>query len=170
MLGLYENFPENIHRVSNFGSTLSIQKLQQRLVQALYEVNRKPFSFEEISHPALCECTIIFEVGIAETNSFNYIDDEEAKRVLESLRKQTFQLLDFFVAVRYYKGNVPKKAPLRFDYYMVRFIFGTNNSVEMQVFHERGPRYISPEDIVNFVWKQVNGSSARKILKKVEPT
>jgi len=170
MLGLYEDFPENIHRIDNFTSTLSNQKFQQKLVQTLHDVNRKPFGLEEISHPSLHECTVIFEVGIAEIKSFNFIDDEEAKRVLNAIRKQAFQVLDFFIAVRYYKSTAPKKTPLRFDYYMVRFVFRANNSVELQVFHEKGPRYISPEDIVNFVGKEVNGGSTRKILKKVEPT
>jgi hypothetical protein len=78
MLGLYEDFPENIHRIDNFTSTLSNQKFQQKLVQTLHDVNRKPFGLEEISHPSLHECTVIFEVGIAEIKSFNFIDDEES--------------------------------------------------------------------------------------------
>jgi hypothetical protein len=76
--------------------------------------------------------------------------------------------MDFFCAVRYYKGAGEKKAPLKFDYYLMRLVFG-KNSVEIQVFHERGPRYISPEDIVTFLVNMVNETSARKILKKIEP-
>ena len=169
MLGLYENFPENIHIVESFTSTLTDQKLQQKLVQTLREVNRKRFSFEEIGHPAMHDCTVIFEVGIADGRSFNFIDDEEAKSVFSALKKQAFRVMDFFVAVRYYKG-IPKKTPLRFDYFMVRFVFSGNNSVELQVFHERGPRYTSPEDIIDFIGKEVNGATARKILRKVEPS
>ena len=168
MLGLYDNFPENFHRIETFTSTLPDQKLQQKLVQALQEVNRKPFSFEEISHPAMNDCTVMFEVGIADGTSFNYVDAEEAKKVLNVLKKQTFRTMDFFVAVRYYKGDGKKKKPLRFDYYMIRFVFSGNNSVELQVFHERGPRYTSPEDIVEFIEKEVNGASTRKTLKKVD--
>ena len=168
MLGIYENFPENIHRIENFASTLSDQKVQQKLVQTFHEVNRKPFSFEEIGHPPMHDCTVIFEVGIADGTSFNYVDSEEAKRVGSALKKQVFRVMDFFVAVRYYKGDAQKKTPLRFDYYMVRFVFSGNNSVELQVFHERGPRYTSPEDIVEFIEKEVNGASARKILRKLE--
>jgi hypothetical protein len=170
MLGTYENFPENIHRRESFASTLPAQKVQQKLVQTFHEVNRKRFSFEEIGHPAMHDCTVIFEVGIADGTSFNYVDAEEAKRALSALKKQAFRVMDFFVVVRYYKRDSQKKTPLRFDYYMTRFAFSGNNSVELQVFHERGPRYTSPEDIVELVWKQVNGASARKILKKIEPT
>jgi hypothetical protein len=40
--------------------------------------------------------------------------------------------------------------------------------VEIQVFHERGPRYISPEDIVNLLVNEVNKTTSRKTLKRVE--
>ena len=169
MLGLYENFPENIHRTESFTSSLSSKKIQQRMIQVLSEINRRTFSFEEIAYPSVPECTIIFEVGIADAKSFNYIDEEETKRVLNALKKETFRVIDFFCAVRYYKAKTEKKTPLKFDYYMMRFVFG-KDSMEMRVFHERGPRYISPEDIITFLMKQINKTSAKKILKPVEPT
>jgi len=165
MLGFYENFPANIHRIENFTSLLSSRKLQQRLIQVLHDINRETFSFEEVAYPTVPECTIIFEVGLADAKSFNYIDEEETKRALSALRKATFQTMDFFCAVRYYKGVA--KAPLKFDYYLMRFVFG-KNSVEIQVFHERGPRYISPEDIITFLVNKIDEASARKILKKIE--
>src|SRR4030066_662841 len=167
MLGTYENFPDNIHIRASFTSTLPAQKIQQKLVQTLHEANRKSFRFEEVGHPAMHDCTMNFEVGIAENTSFNYVNDEEAKKVLNVLKKQAFQVMDFFVAIRYYKGDAQKKTPLRFDYYMLRFIFSEGNSIEAQVFHEKGPRYTSPEDIVEFIEKEVNGTSTRKILRKV---
>jgi len=167
MLGFYENFPANIHRIENFTSLLSTKKLQQRLIQVLHEINRKTFSFEEIAHPTVPECTIIFEAGLAEAKSFNYIDEEETKRVLTALRKETLRLMDFFCAVRYYKGAGEKKKPLKFDYYLMRFVFG-KNSVEFQVFHERGPRYLSPQDLTTFLVNEINKTSARRILKMVE--
>ena len=168
MIGFYENFPVNIHRIETFTSSLSTRKLQQRLVQVLQDINRRTFSFEEIAHPTVPECSVIFEVGIAEAKSFNFIDKEEAKNVLSVLRKETLRLMDFFCAVRYYKGTAEKKTPLKFDYYMIRVVFG-KDSVEIRVFHERGPRYISPEDIVTFLVNMINEASARKILKKIEP-
>jgi len=167
MLGFYENFPVNIHRIESFTTTFTNKKLQQRLIQVLQEINRRTFSFEEVAYPTVPECTIIFETGLAEAKSFNYIDEEEAKKVLNALRKTPFQTMDFFCAVRYYKGTAEKKAPLKFDYYMLRALFG-KNAVEIQVFHERGPRYISPEDIVTFLVNMINATSARKMLKKIE--
>jgi hypothetical protein len=168
MLGFYENFPANIHRTDNFTSLFSSKKLQQKLIQVLHKINRRTFSFEEVAYPTVPQGTIIFEAGLAEAKNFNYIDEEETKRVLTALRKATFQTMDFFCAVRYYKGAGEKKTSLKFDYYLMRFVFG-KNSVEIQVFHERGPRYISPEDIVAFLVNEINKTSARKMLKRVEP-
>jgi hypothetical protein len=105
---------------------------------------------------------------MAEGKSFNYINDEETKRVLSVLKKQSFRVMDFFVAVRYYKAEDQKKTPLRFDYYMVRFVFSGNNYVEIQVFHERGPRHIAPADIIDLINREVNGASTRKILNEVQ--
>jgi hypothetical protein len=48
---------------------------------------------------------------------------------------------------------------------MLRVVFG-RSSLEIQVFHERGPRYVSPEDIVTFLVNEVNKTSSRRILKK----
>jgi hypothetical protein len=51
---------------------------------------------------------------------------------------------------------------------MMRAIFG-KNAVEIKVFHERGPRYISPEDLVTFLVAKVNETSTRQILKQTDP-
>jgi hypothetical protein len=168
MLGFYENFPVNIHGIESFSATFSSKKLQQRLIQVIREINRGTFSFDEVTCPTVPDCSVIFEVGLAEAKSFNYIDEEETKKVLSALRKAPFQMMDFFCAVRYYKGAAEKRAPLKFDYYMIRVVFG-KNVVEFRVFHERGPRYVSPEDMVAFLVNRVNATSSRKILKKIEP-
>lgn len=165
MLGFYCNFPINIHRIESFSTTFSNKQLQRRLIQVLRDINRKTFNFEEVAYPTVLNCTIIFEAGLAEAESFNYIDEEETKKVLSAIRKATFQIMDFFCAVRYHKGLGKKKKPLKFDYYMMRTVFG-KNVVEIQVFHERGPRYLSPEDIVTFLANKINETSARKILKE----
>jgi hypothetical protein len=165
MLGVYDNFPVNIHGIESFSTDFSNKKLQQRLIRVLCEINRRTFSFEEIACPTVPNSTIIFEAGLAEAESFNFIDEEEAKKVFVALRRTPFQMMDFFWAVRYYKG-ITEKAPLKFDYYMLRAIFG-KNSVEIQVFHERGPRYISPGDVISFLVNMINETSRRKILKKI---
>jgi len=167
MLGFYDNFPVNIHRTEKFTSALSNRALQQKLVQVFREINSKTFSFDEIVHPTLPASTIIFEMGLAEGNSFNYIDRKETKKVCSALRKDALRMIDLFCAIRYYKGTVEKKTPLRFDYYMIRMAF-SGNTVEIQVFHERGPRYLSPEDITSFLVNETNKTTERKTLLVLE--
>lgn len=167
MLGFYENFPVNIHRIETFTTYLSNRRLQQKLIEVLYDTNRREFCFEEITCPTVPECTIIFEAGLADAESFNYIDKDETRKVITALKKASLQTLDFFFVVRYYKGKTENKSPLKFDYYFLRVVFSRNN-LEMQVFHERGPRYISPEDIVTFLVNELNKKASRKTLKRLE--
>lgn len=162
-LGFYENFPPNIHLVESFNSTLSSKQLQQRLIQVLYEINKKEFSFEEAANPTIPECKLIFEFGLADAENFNYIDEEEVKKVLNVLEKEHLRTMDFFCAIRYYKGE--KKRALKFDYYLLRIVFN-RGILEIQVFHKKGPRYLSPEDLTLFIFNKINEASNRKILKK----
>ena len=167
-LGFYENFPLNIHMVESFNSTISSKQLQQRLIQVFYELNGKELSFEEVANPTIPECKLIFELGLAEAKSFNYIDEEEVKKAINLLAKEHLHTMDFFCAIRYYKGNAEKKTALKFDYYLLRTIF-SKDTFEIQVFHERGPRYISPEDLTLLIFNKINEAAKRKVLKKANP-
>lgn len=167
MLGVYDNFPSNVHRIEKFATTLSTRMLQQKLVQVLQEINRKKFSSSDVVNPALPDYAIAFEMGLADGKNFNFIDKEESKRIRSALRKDTLRAMDLFCAVRYYKENKEKRTPTRFDYFMTRFVF-IGNSIELQVFHERGPRYFSPEDLITFLSNEINKTSPRKILKMSE--
>ena len=166
-LGFYENFPTTIHRVDCFNSALSSSQLQQRLIKVFYETNGKEFSFEEVTNPTIPQGKVIFEFGLAELGNFNYLDLDEVKKTIIFLSKERLYSLDFFCSIRYYKGISAKKTPLKFDYYMLRTIF-SRNLLEVQVFHERGPRYISPEELTTFIFTRLNETQSknRKILKK----
>jgi len=164
MLGFYENFPKNIHKIARFTTSISNKRLQQALTKTVHKLNNETFRLEDVANPSVPQCTVIFEIGIAEANNFNYLDNEEKNRVLKVIRKKPFKILDFFCAIRYYKTQNKKKTPLKFDYYMLRFTFN-KKSVEIQVFHERGPRHISPEDVTNFVANKINETFSKKILR-----
>ncbi len=164
-LGVYNNFPPNIQFVQTFNATVPSRQLQQMLIQVLYEVNRKEFSFEEAAHPTIPGCKIIFEFGLADADCFNYIDEEEVKKATEALANQTLENMDFFCVIRYYKGEGEKKRALKFDYYFIRTAY--NRGVfEIQVYHKKGLRYVPPEDLALFIFKKLNGASKRKVLKK----
>jgi hypothetical protein len=166
MLGLYQNFPQNIHRTETFTSALSRRKLQQKIAQVFQEVNRKNFSFEEVGNPTVPNATVIFEFGIADAEDFCYLNEEESQRLQTALAVEPMHVMDWFCAIRYYKNTQEKKAPLKFDYYMLRMGFGEKGMMEVLVFHEKGPRYISPEDLVAFIEHKVNQAASRKLLKR----
>jgi hypothetical protein len=138
-------------------------------VQVLRTVNTKTFTFEDFGSPSVPGCTVIFEVGIADANNFTFVDEEEEKKILSTLRDEAFGVMDVFCAIRYYKDFAASKKPLKFDYYITRFVFG-ESVLELQVFHERGPRYVSPRDMVAFLMDRINETSTRRILKKIKQT
>ncbi len=164
MLGYYESFPENIHGIARFATSISKKRLQQALTKILHKANNETFNLEDVTHPSIPHCKVIFEFGIAEANNFNYIDSEEANKMRKSIRKKPFQIMDFLCAIRYYKTKDRKKTPLKFDYYMLRFTFN-KKSTEIQVFHERGPRHMAPEDTTNFIVNRINKKFPKKILE-----
>jgi hypothetical protein len=168
MLGLYENFPKIVHKTTLFATSISNKRLQQALIQTLQKINNKNFNLETITNPSVPQCKVILEFGIAETNNFNYLDTEETNKVLKIIQKKPLQIMDFFCALRYYKMQNEKKTPLRFDYYMIRFTFN-KDSMKMLIFHEKGPRYISPEDVAKFVTNKISETFSKKILKTINP-
>ena len=162
---MFDNFPPNIQFMQRYNSAESSIKLQQRLIQTFYEINKREFSFEEAANPTIPRCRIIFEFGLADTESFNYIDKEEVKKALNALKSENIDTLDFFCAIRYYKGDGQRKRALKFDYYLIRTVY--NQSLfEIQIHHKKGLRYVSPEDLASFIFNKLNEASNRKILKK----
>lgn len=166
MLGFYENFPQNVHKIALFSTLISNKKLQQTLIRTLHKINGETFNLDEVAKPSISQCTAVLEFGIAEADSFNYLDLEETNKLLEDICKKPLQLIDLFCAIRYYKAKGEERNPLKFDYYMLRLIF-YKGSIEVQIFHERGPRHMSPEDLINLIIKKVNEYLSKKALKEV---
>lgn len=165
-LGSFEKFPAQIHFSETFTSTLPAKQLQQRLIRIFYEVNQLEFSFEEAANPTIPNCKVIFEFGLADGKAFNYLDGEELEKALYLLEKEQLDLIDFLCSIRYYKIVGDKKTALKFDYYFVRTMYGEGR-FEIDVAHERGPRYISPEDLTDFISKKVNEEGRTKILTQI---
>ncbi len=167
MLGFYANFPQTIHKAETFSTSISNKKLQQVLVEALYKLNSETLSLEEVSTPSIPGCKVIFEVGVAEGNDFNYLDNEERERLLGALNKKPFQIMDFLCVVRYHKIRKERKARMRFDYYMLRLVFG-DKFMEIQISHERGLMHTSADDLVKLVVNKVNAAFSKRVLRPSE--
>ncbi|MCW4018557.1 MAG: hypothetical protein NWF00_07775 [Candidatus Bathyarchaeota archaeon] len=168
MLGFYENFPQTIHGTETFSFVLSKRKLQKKIAKVFQEVNCNSFSFEEVGNPTVPNGIVIFEFGIADTDGFFYLNQEGHQNLQNTLDDEAMRIMDWFCAIRYYKKAKPKRKPLKFDYYMLRLGFAEKGVMQVTVFHEKGPRYLSPEDLVNCIERQVNQTSKRKILKRVQ--
>jgi len=165
-LGLHDNFPINVHLVEGFNATVSTKRLQEKLLRTLHELNRAKFTFEEIANPTIPRGTVLFEFGLAKDGGFSYLNEEELKTSLAFLNRERLEVLDFFCSIRYYKSNGDKKTPLKFDYFFFRTVFG-KELLEVQVYHERGPRYVSPADLVGFIVNKLNMMQSKKVLKAV---
>jgi hypothetical protein len=164
MFGFYETFPQNVHKIKHFVTPISSRRLQQTLIQLLHELNEKTLGLQDVGTPSITDCDTVFELGIAEDNGFNYLDDEETTKTLKIIQKSPLQILDFLCAVRYYRIVNETRKPLKFDYYMLRFTFNPK-FLELQLFHERGPMHILPEELGDFVIKKINEAFRRRVLK-----
>lgn len=164
MLGFYESFPR-AHMIMRFAALTSDRNLQRKLTQTLHALNAQTYSLEKIADPSIPECTVSFEFGIAQEDGFNYLDDDETHGVLKTISHKPLQVMDFLCVARYHRQQGEKRTPLRFDYSLIRFAF-RKGLMDVHVFHERGPRHTSPEDIPNLIVSRVNEGSPRKLLKK----
>lgn len=167
-LGVYSNFPPNVHYIKTYTSTAkSSRQLQQKIFQQLLAVNRRELSFEEVSIPTIPNGVVIFEFGLAEEGNFNFLSETEAKRAQDYVSSHQVGVLDFFCSIRYYRQNDAGRQALKFDYFMCRMVFG-RGTFEVQVFHERGPIYLSAEDLTEFVVRQVNEGLKKLLLKETQ--
>lgn len=164
-LGYHENFPKQVHRVEGYNTHLTAKQLQEKILQTLQGVNGKEFRFEEVAIPTVPDGLVIFEFGLADGQSFSYLDEVTLETAVDNLSKEV-QSLDFFCAIRYYKSVGDKKTPLKFDYYLIRTLY-VKGVLELQVYHERGPRYVAPEDLTEFLFNQINANQTRKVLKRL---
>lgn len=163
MLGVYEDFPETIHCAISFIYKTSKTKIQNAILNTFYTLNQQTKELNKIitSSPV---CNVSFECGIAESLNFNYIDGEELNKLKKMItRKIAFTTLDFLCVIKYHVKNrkETKKKPLKFDYYIIRFIF-REKTMLILAYHERGPQHISPEELLKFIAQRIAKELRRK--------
>jgi len=166
MLGVFDNFPKNVHKIALFSSTLPVKKLQQALVNILHKLNSTSLRLEDVSIPSIPECKVIFEFGIADAQDFTFLDEEETTKLLEKTNEKSFQTMDFLCVLRYYRTRDEKRTSLKLDHYFLRFTFG-RGLVEIQVYHEKGAMHVSPEEIIDFISEKVNENFSKRVLRSV---
>jgi hypothetical protein len=156
LLGFYQDFPEIPHAKATFTSGAPSKMLQKAIANVAGDLNTQEFALDTIAHATVGNCNIGFELGIAETTTFNYLTSEEINRFLKSLTKRENVLnVDLLCIVKYHLAAGEKRRPLKFDYYLLRFIF-RKPEVQLRIFHERGTQRLSIEELVEFLAKQIN--------------
>ena len=167
MEGVYAHFPDTYHCAALFLHKASRRKFQKSLIGLFYEMNmgEESFDVQSITSHGI---KIAFDIGIADELTFNFIDDEERSKWLSILDKREFEILDFLLVARYYISRDGRDRPLRFDYYMLRFLFG-GRSVELRIYHEKGTRRLSIEDLVDLLYKGLSRRIGEELSVRLEP-
>lgn len=170
MLGHYENFPRIIHGVARFTYRASRGKVQQAIVSAFYRLNQKGRRLEEVAYSSRAGCVVDFEFGVGEDVTFTFLDKNELGVLEAEIARKTLMFLDFLCVLQYhFVDESGKRAPLKFDYYLLRFAFG-RNYMEFLVSHERGPQRIHVEDLIGFLTAHVERELADRysVVLKLE--
>jgi len=160
LFGVYENFPEMHHSIARFSHKTPTKELQKVLIQCLCQLNQQEEGLD-IPESSRHNVHVKLDFGIADGLTFNYLNKEVLQHCRAISSQQTFPVLDFLCIVRYYAGEKGKRSPLRFDYHMLRFLF-SESEVELQVFHEKGTRRLSMENLVTFLTENMNQALARR--------
>jgi len=143
----------------------STQKLQEAIIQAFHALNNQTLDMKTITKASPTNCCLNLEFGVANADTFNFLDREELKKLENALKQQAFSILDFFLAARYHVTEpAGKRRSLKFDYHMLRMLFYEKN-LELLVYHERGTQRIQLEDLVLFLKNQIDKQLSEKLQK-----
>jgi len=168
LLGRYENFPVFPHAKATFTCAAPTKTLQEAIVKVANNLNGQEYNLDAIASAATTDCIVGFEFGIAEAADFNYLNLEERDRFLKSLAKKgTVLNTDFLCIVEYHLAGGEKRRPLKFDHYLLRFIFRRPDT-QLRVFHERGIQHLSIEELVEFLVEQINIELAKMKAKPLQ--
>jgi len=172
VLGHYENFPRIIHGIARFSYKASRGKVQQAIASAFYWLTQEKCRLEEIAYSFPQSCVVDFEFGIGEDSVFTFLDKAELGVLEVEIAKKALVFLDFLCVLQYHVVDESRRrAPLKFDYYMLRFAFA-RNYMEFLVSHERGPQRVHVEDLIVFLTEHINKELADRysVALKLEGT
>jgi hypothetical protein len=157
MFGRYIDFPNKHHGQARLTHVFVSNKIQFFILQSLCELNstRETAAFEFNIGEDIAVATS-FEVGIAENAVFHYLEANELNQYwLQLTKNNTSSILDFLLIAKYHRNKNGKSIPLRFDHFILRFIFSPK-SFETLVFHEQGLRRIQIRELLIYILKKIN--------------
>ncbi|MEM2369725.1 MAG: hypothetical protein QXK73_00785 [Candidatus Bathyarchaeia archaeon] len=128
--------------------------IQKAILNTLYRLNGHEARDNLLSLIVGSDIEIILEVGVANGLSFDYLDTDTLNNLLRAINEKSFHLLDFLLVIRYYKLKSNRRIALRFDFFLLRFLFDEGGGLNILAFHERGLQRISAKELIRFLVKE----------------
>jgi hypothetical protein len=144
-IGIYLDFPSFAHFEIRFSLNVSLDKAATFAVCGFGALNNFKDDIETsvAGHSGAFSVERTFEVGIAEGLYFNYLDENEVKRITNlSLPPSS---VDFIVYVNYKYSKRGKVVSLLPDRYLIRLSFATSS---IRVFQLGGMGRTLPNDVI----------------------
>jgi hypothetical protein len=140
--------------------------LQRIISETLHRLNSETHDLGTLTKASPPNCQVNFEFGIAEEDTFTFLDKEELTRLNEALEKEeTINILDFFCAIRYHMiMQDGRTKSLKFDYVLLRFAF-RRRTMELFLAHEKGIQHLPLGDLTMFLINRINNELTRRKIK-----
>lgn len=137
--------------------------MQSVISETLHKLNNETNDLNSLTRASPPNCKVNFEFGIAEEDTFTFLDEEEIARLTEALKKQeALRILDFFCAILYHQIMQDGKAKsLKSDYVLLRFAF-RRRIMELFLVHQRGIQHLPLGDLTTFLINRINSELTQK--------
>jgi hypothetical protein len=134
--------------------------------ETLHKLNNETNDLTLLTRASPPNCKVNFEFGIAEEDSFIFLDGEEFARLIEALKKpEAMGILDFFCAIRYHQIMQDGRAKsLKSDYVLLRFAF-RRRIMELFLVHQRGIQHLPLGDLTTFLINRINKELTQKRIQ-----
>ncbi len=169
-LGEFVNFPIITH-----GSLLATcdertSLVQRALIRAFSKLNgsSRPYPLSISGREGTFEGRVGFEMGVAEGEYFDYLDEEAADRLRESMEQgKPYATLDFIVVITYSYRVEKRVVHLNYDHHQLRFTFGSGE-LEIRLFHSRGIRRMPIDELFGRIVDAINVEMQKEKAEKLK--
>lgn len=168
-LGTLEQFPTVYHARASLLFDINTDSLQKAILRGLRELSqeRRHLDLTIADLPGYQSGEIKFKFGVGNKDGFDILDDKEAERVVRRIEeKGPFSTLDLAFHL-HYSTSVSKKHKVHQDQYMARLAFQSGR-VEILLYHLRGVRRTSPDELVRLLLSTTNRELTRNKYSNLE--
>ncbi|MCW4035263.1 MAG: hypothetical protein NWF03_07860, partial [Candidatus Bathyarchaeota archaeon] len=82
MLGVYQNFPENVHHLAFFNYQNPTKSIQRAVLHAIHKLNNETFDVCELTPYLKQNLQVGFEFGVADGFDFVFLGQNELEECL----------------------------------------------------------------------------------------